>query len=345
MLTKKGKRTMAITIKEIAKKSGFGVGTVSRALNDSPYLVKESTRKKILNIARKYGYTKDMTAQSLVTGKSKDIALMIPAVFESMFYNDFYIKLISSSMHAADSLGYRIRLLLSKNDMQFKEILNWIKSFKINGVILTPYLRDLYVAKEKVREFGVPVVILNEHIKGKNSYSVSLDDFKGGYDGTDYLISLGHKKIAVIRGIQKDIEQRFRGYQRVLKENNIEIDKDFIVQADGTEPTAYKQIRKLLKKKKPSAIFALDDEMAIGAMRAMYETGLKCPQDISVLGFDGMDIGKLTIPQLSTMGRPVSEMAEKAVDLIVNGKPSKKQREYKVKAKLFECESCAKPIM
>jgi len=334
-----------ISIKEIAKKSGFGVGTVSRALSDEPYLVKKETREKILAVAREYGYIKNYTARTLVTGRSRDIGLVIPAIFGSLFYNDYYIKIISGIMAEASSCGYKVRLLLLEVEGGFSDIMADIRSMQLEGVIMSYiYYGDFYIAKKDIREVEVPVVVLSEEVRGKNIRSVVLDDFKGGYDGASYLIGLGHKKIGIIRGIYKDIEDRYKGYLEAMADKGIEIDNDFVMQGEAAiESEGYRLTMDMIEKgKMPTALFCLDDELAVGAMRAMEEKGLNCPGDISVLGYDNMDISRFTSPRLTTMARPVIEMGKKSVEMLLSEELRKERRCFKVKAEITERGSCRK---
>ncbi len=334
---------MGITIKEIAEKSGFGVGTVSRALREDPFLVKEETRKKILAVAKKYGYAKDVGAQALVTGKSTDIGLMIPAMFGSYFYNDFYIKIISGIMDALSESEYKLRVLFLREKSKFRDVMRESRSLKLGGLILSPYCQDFFIEEKDIKKLDVPVVVLGKEVVGKNIRSVVLDDFKGGYDGTSFLIDLGHENIAVIRGFREDIEKRYKGYRKAMKDNGLKLNEDLILKGDALEGSGFERTRELIKKKKkPTAVFCLDDEMAYGALRAMREGGLECPRDMSVMGFDGMDIDNFTFPHLTTMARPVSYMAETAVRFLLDRDMWKRSSCIKVEAKVEERDSCRK---
>ncbi|MFH1846822.1 MAG: LacI family DNA-binding transcriptional regulator [Candidatus Omnitrophota bacterium] len=332
---------MSITIKEIAKKSGYGVGTVSRALRSSPILVKKETREKILKVAQKYGYVKNMAAQTLVTGSSLDIGLAIPAIFDSPFYNDFYIKFISGIIDNVDSYGYNLRVLLLRNETAFADMMKEIRALRISALIMCPYIESFLMKTQDILKLSLPVVVVSEDIEGKGIYSVILDDFNGGYDGAMFLIESGHTHIGVIRGYRWDIEERFNGFKQAIKDNGIALNYDFILRGDAKARTGFSCMKKMLKKKKkPTAVFCLDDEMACGAMRAIRDEGLKCPEDVSVLGFDGIDIGRFTEPQLTTMVRPVALMGKKAVEILLSGDRKKQERVVKVKAELIERESC-----
>lgn len=337
---------MGITISEIAKKTGFGYGTVARALSDNPLHVKEETRKKILQVAEKHGYVRDLNAQALVKGRTRDIGLLIPAVFGSSFYNDLHIKLISGIIGIMSSSPYELRLLLLKNASKFPEVARDIRSLKLAGLIYSSiFYPGFHVSAQDIKNLDIPVAVLNEHVRERNIYSVILDDFAGGYDGTSYLIKMGHRQIGIIRGTYKDIEDRFAGYKKAMLDNGIALNKDHVTQGDATEEAGYRGTLELLEKSsRPTAIFCLDDEMAIGAMRAIKDKGMRCPEDVSVLGFDGMDIGNYAIPRLTTMVRPIVDMGKIAVEILLDGDNGKKRKKkcLKVRAELLERETCKK---
>nr|HPN72773.1 LacI family DNA-binding transcriptional regulator [Candidatus Omnitrophota bacterium] len=237
-----------ITIKEIARRSGYGVGTVSRALSDTPHLVKEETLKKILETAGKYGYVKNSNAQALVSGRTTDIGFVIPAIFGSPFYNDFSIKLISSILSAVSDYGYKLRVLFLKEKAGFHEITREIRSLNLKGLIICPYSQTFYIAESDIKKLGIPVVVLSKHVKGDNIHSVILDDYKGGYDGTDFLLGLGHRRIAILRGFRKDIEQRYMGYLDAHRDKGVPVDKNLVLKGDGMERSGYEKTLKLLEK-------------------------------------------------------------------------------------------------
>ena len=310
---------MGITIKEIARITGYGVGTVSRALSSDPKLIKDDTRKKIIAVAQKLGYVKDLTARSLVTGISSDIGLVIPAMFGSPYYNDFYLKVISGIMNAIDSTDYRLRVIFFRDKANFSMIAQECRSLKLGGLMLAPYIQEFMVEDKDLKKLDLNIVTLGKEVKGNNIRSVILDDFQGGYDGTAYLLDQGHEKIAVIRGQQQDIEDRYSGYCKALLDRGKEVNEHMMLVGDALEGSGYSLTMEFLRRKnKPTAIFCLDDEMAFGSIKAIKDKGLNCPGDISVLGYDGLDISCYIDPPLTTVARPVSQMAKAGVELILD---------------------------
>lgn len=336
-----------ITLKQIAQKTGLNISTVSRALSDKSHLINKDTRQKIVSVAKKYGYVKNLNAEALAKGYSKDIGLLFPAIFESLFYNDFYLKVIEGISKVAPSYGYNLRILFLNDQEAFSKIVEKSNSWHLKGVVLSPFLSafaEYHVMSDtNIKKINCPIVVLGKAINKSNIRSVVLDDFKGGYDGTQFLINLGHKKIAVIRGVLEDIEDRFRGYKKALADNGLKVNDSFILQGDKNAgvDTGYKNTKGLLNgTERPTAIFALDDEMAYGAIKAIKEEGLSCPGDISVLGFDGMRMDELFDPPLTTMERPVDLMAKKAIELLIDDEQWKSSDIFRLEARVLLRDSC-----
>lgn len=330
---------MGITLKEIAKKSGFGYGTVSRALSDDPYLVKKDTREKICKIAREYGYVKNVFAKALVSGITNDVGLVIPAIFASIFYRDFYTKVMSGVLDALNESEHKLRVIFLKEKVKIENILEEIKEMRLKGIILSPYCDQFIIPEEDILRMDINVVVLGFKVEGQRLTSIMLNDFKGGYDGTIYLQNLGHKKIAVIRGFRDDIEKRYKGFRKAMSDARLKVYSDFIMKGDALEGSGYELTLELLEKKtKPTAIFCLDDEMAFGAIRAIKKKGLRCPEDISILGFDGIAVGGYMDPPLTTMDRPVYKMARKAVEVIVGSESFSETIEFN--AEIIERGTC-----
>jgi len=337
----KGEKTMKITIYDVAKKSGYGVGTVSRALRKDSSFIKEKTRREILRVANKLGYVINSSARSLASGKSHDIGLLIPAVFDSIYYNEFYMKIISGIVHKLQNTEYKLRVLFLPSKIGFEQLISEVHSLKLGGFILSPFCHNFLISKKDILKFKMPVIVIGKHIRSANIRSVILDDYKAGYDGTTYLIEKGHTDIGIIRGFREDIEDRYKGYLKALRDNDIEMSKEFIIKGDAESYSGYTGMKELMKsKKKPTAIFCLDDEMAFGALEALNELGIRCPEKVSVLGFDGLDAGEFTYPSLTTLRRPVEKMGSLAVDALF--KIDKSPRSIVVEAEMLERKSCKK---
>lgn len=334
---------MSITMKELAKRIGYGVGTVSRALNSSSRSVKDETREKIIKAAKKYGYIMDSQAQALRMGKTRDIALVLPAVFRSAFFNDFYIKIISSTLKEAEDRGYQLRLFWLDENNSIRDLVEKTRSFNLSGLILSAMCFEGYrLPDNELKEIGIPVVVLMKELKGKNVWSVCLDDFQGGYDAATYLINSGHRDIGILKGPHDDHKLRYEGYEKAMSDNKIKVEKEYVLESEGGEYSSHLEMIEFLKKRRqyPTAFFCVGDEIAIGAMRALYEKKINCPGKISIMGYDNMQISELLIPRLTTMSRPVDEMGKLAVRTLIDPKKNTRGKVQKVTAKIIERDTC-----
>lgn len=338
-----------ITIKEVARKAGVSVATVSRAINPhTAGLVKPSTKNSILNIIKKSHYTPSEAAKRLVTGKSHNIFLFLGAKYRSMFYSDYYMKLMTGVMDVLENTNYNLIVRMLKIKESRFDLNRMIQGVDVAGIIVCHLQTELEVSDIGIRNIKIPTVILNK-IEYKNDLSfVACDHFQAGYEATKYLINLGHKKIAIIRGPddEPDAVQRFRGYKDALKDHAIPFMSSYVLKGNFTEDTGFKGIEKFIHlNERPTAVFCSNDDIAIGALMKIKEVGMKCPDDISIIGFDGIDAGRYLIPPLTTMQQPIYEMARESARALV----SRMEEDINIKgvkifnAKLIEGGTCSAP--
>lgn len=333
-----------LNIKEIAKIAAVSVSTVSRVLNDSTE-VKEETREKIIEIMRENNYIPNNSARNLKRINSKTVGLLVDSG-----YNPFFYEIINIINKELSEKGYSMvtqYMDSRKNDMQVAK--EFIKEKRLTALISIG-LNIINVDESLFSGIDIPLVSLSsevaESLKEKLS-SVTIDDFKSAYEATEYLINNGHKEIGIITSLSEDEycgKTRLSGYEKALKDNNIRVKKSYIQSAEYSFQTGYNAMKKLLLKKKiPTAVFVISDIMAIGAIRAAIELDFKVPEDISVIGFDGIDYGKYYTPQLTTVKQPYEYMAIESVNLImelINDKS--KNRHIKFDVKILERESVKK---
>lgn len=249
-----------------------------------------------------------------------------------------------------DKSGYT--MILEQNDYNFyqdvENLMGFIKEKKLQGVICLGG-NFINIKEDSFSDIETPIVLTSVNTiskKGKKHYSsIGIDNIKASYDTTKYLIEKGHKKIALILGDENDLGiswWRLKGYRNALKENNIQIDDELELIGDYSCEKAYKETINLIKNRKDvSAIFALSDIMATGVAKAVIDSGLKIGDDISIIGFDGMDASKYYNPGLTTVNQPKRLMAETSISLLfslINGVEENKQ--ILLDTKLIERESC-----
>ena len=331
-----------LTIKDIARLSGYGVSTVSRALNNHPDISAEA-REKIRAVAQQYNFTPNTNARQLKSSGSKSVVIIVKGTF-----NVFFSALVEKLQMQIDRLGYGVLvhyLDTKENEVQLaKRLYNEIKPLGI--IFLGGSIKNF----EQDFDLTIPCVLSTTSAMGtefRNLSSVSVDDTDAGKQAVEYLLRNGHKSIGIIGG---DIttycatQQRFQGAAKALSDKGIAFDKDCYEYSRFTLNSAYEAAKKLLLRKKDiTALFAMSDTMAIGACKAITDMGFNVPDDISVIGFDGIDMAAFYNPQITTFKQPVAEIAEETVkllkDMLENGADA---RHILMKAEIIEGKSVKK---
>lgn len=305
-------------IKDIAQKAGVSIATVSRVVNGSGY-VKEETKELVLKILHELDYTRDYVSKKALKHKSDIIGVVIPDIT-----NPFFGEVIKGINKVADS--EKLNFILCDTDENVdKEIsyLEMLKEHNIRGLIITPATdQNEFNRKflEQLDNMGVPIVLLDRDIKFSHFDAVFLDSIKGAYEAVEALIKEGHEKIAIIAGptTSKPGRDRVNGYQKALGMNNIPEDERYMFYGDFRMESGYNLTKKILNMKDPpSAIFVSNNMMTIGCIKALFEMNLKVPQDISIVGFDDIDMFNVMNLNISAVSRPTSLMGEAAMKILM----------------------------
>lgn len=315
-----------IRINDIAEESGYSIATVSRVLNGSTK-VKVDTKNKILKIAKKMGYYAN-TIDKNIKISSKIILMLIPD-----FYNPFTSTVISGVLDSLNLHGYKVVFASTKNfDNSYEDYYKFCQSLSLAGIISldSNSIQGNNILSGLSRNF--PMVMCSEYPEENELSFVSIDDKKAARTATEYLISLGRKKIALINSSVKNKYARHRqkGFLATLDENNIEIDPHWIVNLTTINyDLAYTNVKSLLSSKnRPNAIFAVSDIYAVASVNAAESLGLRVPEDISIIGFDNESVSKMSSPSITTISQPSYDIgfqsAELVIELIKNG--NKKQK-------------------
>lgn len=323
------------TIKDIAKICGVGVSTVSRAINNHPDINPE-TKEKIMNTIKEYGYVPNNSARNLKRVDAQAIAVLVKGISNPFFSN--MIKVIEKECkkkHYSMELSH-----IESDEDEVDAALKVVKEKRLRGII---FLGGLFShSAEKLRKLNVPFVFstagsIPENIS-KNQYSnIGVDDRKESARMVDYLISLGHEKIAMVVA-EADEESigklRLEGYFESLQAHNIEINPKLIYQTRNdighfSMENGYQTTKKLIDSGEEfTAVYAVADALAIGAIRALLESGLRVPEDVSVAGYDGIDVSGYISPSLTTIRQPVEEMAKDTVKLLFDIIAGKKDHQH-----------------
>jgi DNA-binding LacI/PurR family transcriptional regulator len=317
---------MALTIKDVAEKSKVSTATVSRALRGLPN-VTPSTREHVIKVAKEMGYSIDPVASQLRSKRTQNVGIVMPLA-DSWFYGKLSTAAEAILIHA----GYypiRYSMTGSEDQTSFFERLSARKNIEgliISSLTLSP--EDIHI----IENMNIPVVTVET--KTESFSSISINNFEAAKLATRYLLNLGHRQIGVIAGLSEDPlkfsvpQKRLLGYKAALKEYDIEFRPELIVPgnysfAGGAEAT----IHFLSMPSPPTAIFALSDEMAIGALKTLREMNLKIPEDMSIIGFDDNDVSEFV--NLSTIRQPVMQFGEKAATLLLESLASKNKVEHR----------------
>lgn len=307
-----------VTIKEIASLCGVSVSTVSRAINNNDE-ISEKTRKKILDTIKEVGYTPNQNARNLKITKTKTIAVLIKGIT-----NPFFTPMLKVLEEEITKSGYTFALQkVEENSSEIDLAQKIVKTLKPEGII---FLGGYFINdRKKLKALAVPftmTTIINQALQIPRSACLGIDDFLQSKKLVEYLISLGHKKIALI-GPRYDDESigklRLLGYKKALEENGIEFDEKLVFYSNkGLNPYSlehgYEVGKKIVKENiSCTAIYAISDTIAMGAMKAIDDSGKKVPEDYSLAGFDGLEINKYLLKPITTIVQPASEIAYKSV--------------------------------
>jgi DNA-binding LacI/PurR family transcriptional regulator len=305
---------VAVSIKDIAMVANVSYSTVSRALNDSPR-VKPETKERIRRIATQMGYTPSAVARSLVTRRTHTIGVIVTTITDLFF---------AEVIHAIEetALSYRYNVILTNSGGRLaREVaaIQALREQRVDGIILVSACcaQELAVGQK----FDTPIVIINNAHKEHIGYSIETDNVTGGREAAQHLVGLGHRRIAHIAGPERewDAVERQTGYEQELQACGLPVDPAMIVRGDSRPQGGIQAMQQLLAlSPRPTAVFCYNDSTAIGAMRAARAAGLRIPQDLSVVGFDDIDLAPFFEPPLTTVAQPKRAMGEMAVKMVLD---------------------------
>lgn len=303
-----------VTIKDIARIANVSYATVSRALNNHKD-VNEQTKQKILKICNELGYSPNAIARGLVKQSTYTIGLLIPDIT-----NPYYPEVARGVEDEASKENYNIFLCNTDWDLM-KEVdyFNLLLAKRVEGIIIAPVSDDTTKFVEKFTD-RLPIVFLGTRLSGEKYNYVAIDNIKGGEMITEYLINLGHRRIAFIGGTKDSstFSDRVKGYKNALIKNKIDINKNLIKICGYRKVDGYNALKAMAKESNvPTAIFAVNDLVALGIIEAAEEMGLEIPQDISLAGFDDIPYASLPKIRLTTVSQPKDLIGREAIRILL----------------------------
>jgi len=333
---------MSPKLEDIAKLTGYSIATVSRVLSNSSYPVSGEIREKVLHAAEEMGYQPNITARSLRTDRTDTIGIIVddllspftpPIVrgIQDYLHEHGFLSLIVNSDWDPDQEQAAIKTLLSR---------------PVDGIIFVEYSHR--ATSDILDQSNKPRVFVHRLFSSPIKNSVVPDDYYGAGMATTHLIGLGHRRIGYINGPENwhTCQTRFNAYKDALVSHDLQFDPSLVQVGDWEIESGYSTTKNLLKlNKPPTAIFAANDLMALGAIYAIQDAGFNVPSDIAVVGYDNRNFTKTFRPKITTVSMPVIEMGGVAAELLLNQITDgrKEEEEIKVKGQLIVRETCGAP--
>jgi LacI family transcriptional regulator len=302
-------------MKQVAERAGVSTSTVSHVINNTR-VVSADVRERVLAIIAEMRYIPSAVARSLKNDKTHSIGMMVPNNS-----NPYFAELIQGIEDTAFKVGYNIILCNAYDDPKKQAAyLRVLIEKRIDGLILVASGADDELAL-LLREQPVPIVLVDREVAGVEADFIEADHEKGGYLATKYLLELGHREIACVSGPIELPPSRDRvvGYLRALKEAGQKFRLDYLVRSDFTSEGGFLAFQQLLAlKKRPTAIFASNDLMAIGGICAASEAHIRIPDELSVIGYDDIALASYSTPRLTTMAQPKYAMGQLITNVLID---------------------------
>ncbi|MFC3342470.1 LacI family DNA-binding transcriptional regulator [Paenibacillus abyssi] len=310
------------TIKDVAKLAGISVSTVSRVLNKSGY-VNEETLKKVNLAIKQLNYKPSQIARGMISRKTNTLGLILPDI-----RNVFFPELARAIEDVAQKQGYSVIVCNSDNDREKEEsYFQLLQEKYVDGIILAGEVTDNQV--QTLKDRGIAFLVIDTIVDFMPVLSVHTDHINGAFLAVTHLIEQGYRRIAHIRGpaASSTAENRLEGYKQALSKAGIAYDSSLVQMGDYQIESGHDAMNKLLvMSNPPDAVFVANDLMALGAMDIISDRGLKIPDDIGIIGFDGLQLGSVVKPKLSTVAQPIYEIGTIAAEMLIESIRNPKKR-------------------
>jgi len=333
---------MSVKLEDIARATGFSIPTVSRVLTRSSYPVNDDTRKVILEAAQAMGYKPNLSARSLRTDRSNTIGIIVDDLLSP--FTPPIVRGIQDYLTEADYLSLIVNS--DWNPELEQDAIRTLLSRPVDGLIFVEYS---HLAVSNILEQSKkPHVFVHRLFGTPIRNSVVPDDVYGARLAVRHLISLGHRRIAYINGPEHwhSSQKRFAGYQAELAAHAIPFDPALAFPGDWEIEGGYQAGQGMLKLGQvPTAVFSANDLMALGAIQALQDAGLRVPEDVALVGYDNRDFTRIVRPKITTVSMPTYEMGQMAAEIILKqiAEGGEAQEEIKIKGQIFIRETCGSP--
>ncbi|MDW5266395.1 MULTISPECIES: LacI family DNA-binding transcriptional regulator [Acidobacteriaceae] len=304
------------TIVEVAKHARVSIATVSNVIRGTRR-VSPTLQERVQKAIRELDYSPNEIARSLKVKQTRMLALVLPDIT-----NPFFPEIIRGAEDTAFDRGYF--LMTANTDEQIgreRRIIAALRSYRVDGILLASAPGKDSGHIRSIMQGGISVVCLDRTVAGIHTDAVLLDNVRGGRECVRHLIQGGHSKIAIITGslsLQTGLE-RLKGYEEALRESDIEVDRNLVLEGDFRYESGYRLGKELLKRRvKPTAIFVCNGVMTVGVLKAFEELGVRCPEDISLATFDDLAVDRSFHPHLTAVVQPGYEMGARAATILMD---------------------------
>ena len=309
-----------VTMKDVAREAGVTSAAVSYVLSGKRP-ISEETRQRVEQAIQRLGYTPNIAARTLssATKDSKLIGVVVPQTEPGdrlMFQNSFYSEVLGSIEYHARQNGYHI--LISATDAN-ESYLTLAKQRNLDGIIVIGMYPDGFY--QQMKQSQIPIVLIDSYCNDYYYHNVRIDDAYGSYLATHYVLEKGHRNIAFFVGQMKEngvMKKRLSGYRKALAEFSVEFRSEYVFEGQIDYASGVAQAQKLMAMRLPAtAVVAAADILAIGANKGFYDGGLRVPDDISIIGFDDLEVSQYLTPGLTTVRQQIPLKGQKAVELLL----------------------------
>ncbi|WP_088809589.1 MULTISPECIES: LacI family DNA-binding transcriptional regulator [Listeria] len=332
---------MSVTIREIAEKTGVSITAISQILNGKGDRFSEVTKNRVLKAAKDMAYKPNFFAKNMVTNHTNTIGMVVPEVTDA-----FFSQMVKGAEDYLNQHDYMIMLCNSSNDKEREDrYVEELLHRAVDGLIIAS--PNILASKvfERMREKKKPYILLDRQRNEQKEGRIAVDDYEGGYMATKHLLELGHEKIGIIISDNSfyNVFERYEGYLACMKDAGITVPEDWIASGDQTMDGGFKAGDKLLAGG-VTGVFATNDLMAVGLYRFLFDKGIKIPEDLSVIGFDDIELSEFMTPPLTTIRQPIYEIGAIAAEFLLQkiACPEEKMKNRLLDLKLIERGSTKK---
>ena len=326
-----------MNLKELASELNISTTTVSRVLTgqEKKYRISEKTSKKVKDLAKSHGFKPNQIARNLRLQRTNTIGLIIPDISNTFFAN--LARTVEVELRKKNKM---VLLCDTKDETTIEqESMDLLLGRKVDGLLVAPVGKKWEHLNKNI---NIPVVLIDRYFQGNKIPFVATDNYCGSYEATSYLISKGHRYIACIQGLVNTSAntKRIDGFNKAIQDQKKLPIQTIILGNDYSVQNGYQSTKTLLQMKNiPTAIFALNNQITMGVMKAVHEAGLKIPEDISLLSFDDQPYFELLSPPISAIRQPIEAMGKKAVEILLGLIEGRNYPDSKLKPTLMERDS------